>query len=122
MNALSKYSINLCGKLVELAEPQVMGILNVTPDSFFADSRRQTEESIRVRARQIVDEGASIIDVGACSTKPGGQLVSAAEEKARLSLALEAIRRELPDAVRVHRHQLAREEVREVRRYGRPRP
>lgn len=99
MNALSKYSINLCGKLVELAEPQVMGILNVTPDSFFADSRRQTEESIRVRARQIVDEGASIIDVGACSTKPGGQLVSAAEEKARLSLALEAIRRELPDAV-----------------------
>lgn len=99
MNTLSTYSINLGGKLVELAEPQVMGILNVTPDSFFAGSRRQTEEAIRERARQILDEGASMIDVGACSTRPGAQLATEEEERERLAVGLAAIRRELPDAV-----------------------
>ena len=64
------YTINIKGHLMSLAEPQVMGIMNVTPNSFYAASRVQTEEAIRRRVEQIRDEGASIIDVGACSTNP----------------------------------------------------
>ena len=61
---------------MDMSRPCVMGILNVTPDSFFAESRMQTEDSIRNRANQIIDEGAEIIDVGACSTRPGGDVAS----------------------------------------------
>lgn len=99
MSSVEPYSMNLGGRLVELAEPQVMGILNVTPDSFYSDSRKQTEESIAERARQIVEEGALMIDVGGCSTRPGGQLATEEEEKERLKLALGTIRREVPDAL-----------------------
>ena len=84
---------------MELAEPQIMGILNVTPDSFFAASRREDETAIVERARQIVDEGALVIDVGGCSTRPGSEPATEEEEKARLGVALKAIRRELPDAL-----------------------
>lgn len=98
MNVITPFSINLGGKLVELTEPQVMGILNVTPDSFYADSRKQTEEAIVKRAQQIVDEGGIIVDVGACSTRPGGELVDEAQESRRLKMALAAIRREVPEA------------------------
>ena len=99
MNTLSTYSVNLGGRLVELVEPQVMGILNVTPDSFFSGSRKQTEQDIWERARQILDEGASIIDVGACSTRPGAELATESEERERLAMGLSAIRREFPDAI-----------------------
>ena len=93
------YTINVHGQLMELSQPQVMGILNVTPDSFFAGSRKQTEQEIAERAHQIVTEGATIIDIGGCSTRPGSEPVSEAEEMQRLRLALEVVRREQPHAV-----------------------
>ena len=62
--------INVNGKLMDLSHPQVMGILNVTPDSFYAGSRQQTEKDIINRTSQIIEEGASIIDIGAYSSRP----------------------------------------------------
>lgn len=82
-----------------MSEPQVMGILNATPDSFYAGSRRQTEAEIEARADEIVAEGGSMIDVGAYSTRPGAARVTAAEEMARMRTALTAVRRVQPDAV-----------------------
>ena len=93
------YTLNLHGRLMDLTEPQVMGILNVTPDSFFAGSRSQTGKEITLRCNQIVSEGASIIDIGACSTRPGSVPVSEAEEMERLRMALDIVRRELPYSV-----------------------
>ena len=93
------YTINVHGQLMSLSQPQVMGILNVTPDSFFAGSRMQTEQAIAGRANQIVAEGAAMIDVGGCSTRPGSEPVSEAEEMQRLRLALGVVRREQPHAV-----------------------
>lgn len=93
------YTINVHGQLMELSKPQVMGILNVTPDSFFAGSRMQTEQEVAVRANQIMAEGATMIDVGGCSTRPGSEPVSEAEEMQRLRMALGAVRREQPHAV-----------------------
>ena len=84
---------------MDLSTPHVMGILNVTPDSFYAGSRAQTEAEIAKRCHEIVSEGASIIDVGGYSTRPGGSEVSESEEMERLRLGLSVIRRELPDAV-----------------------
>ncbi|MGI6231235.1 MAG: dihydropteroate synthase [Prevotella sp.] len=92
-----EYTLNIKGHLLSLAEPQVMGILNVTPDSFFVGSRKQTEKEIAERANQIVDEGGSIIDVGAFSTRPGANEVDEAEEARRLQWALSIVRREQPD-------------------------
>ena len=82
-----------------MSEPQVMGILNATPDSFYAGSRRQTEAEIEARADEIVAEGGSMIDVGAYSTRPGAARVTAAEEMERMRMALKAVRRVQPDAV-----------------------
>ena len=93
------YTLNCNGRLLSLAEPQVMGILNATPDSFYAGSRQQTEHDIALRTQQILSEGGSIIDVGACSTRPGSEPVSEAEEMARLRTALAIVRREAPEAV-----------------------
>jgi dihydropteroate synthase len=93
------YTINVHGQLMELSKPQVMGILNVTPDSFFAGSRMETEQEVAVRANQIMAEGATMIDVGGCSTRPGSEPVSEAEEMQRLRMALGAVRREQPHAV-----------------------
>ena len=93
------YTLNCNGRLFSLDEPQVMGILNVTPDSFYADSRKQTEEDIARRVHQILDEGGTIIDVGACSTRPDAEPATEAEEMERLRLALAIVRREAPDAV-----------------------
>ena len=93
------YTININGRLMDLSEPQVMGILNVTPDSFYAASRKQTEQEIAECANRIVAEGGTIIDVGACSTRPGFQEISEAEEMERLRFGLGIVRRELPDGV-----------------------
>ncbi len=93
------YTLNCNGRLLDLSEPQVMGIVNLTPDSFYAASRKQTEVEIVARCHQILLEGASMIDVGACSTRPGGELVSEQEEMERLRNGLRVIRKELPDAV-----------------------
>ena len=94
-----QYSINVGGHLMELSTPQVMGILNATPDSFYAESRVQTEDAIRRRVTQILSEGGSIIDVGAFSTRPGAEVVSKEEEMCRLKTALKTIREEAPDAI-----------------------
>ena len=93
------YTINIHGRLMDLAVPQVMGILNVTPDSFYAASRMQTEQEIAERAHQIVAEGGTIIDIGACSTRPGFQEISEEEEMERLRFALGIVRREQPDGI-----------------------
>ena len=93
------YTINVHGRLMELSEPQVMGILNVTPDSFFAGSRKQTEHEIVERANQIVEQGATMIDVGGYSTRPGASVVTESEEMDRLRFALNIVRRELPFSV-----------------------
>ena len=79
-------SINVHGRLLSLDRPVVMGILNCTPDSFFAGSRKQTEKEIADRANQIIGEGGGIIDVGAFSTGPGAQEVSTEEEWRQRSL------------------------------------
>ncbi len=93
------YSLNIGGLLLDLTHPLVMGILNVTNDSFYAASRLSTEEAIACRARQIAAEGGTIIDVGACSTRPDSTPVSQEEEMARLRMALPIVRREVPKAV-----------------------
>ena len=97
--AVMEYTVNCNGRLLSLEAPQVMGILNVTPDSFYADSRKQTEREVAERAVQIMEEGGSIIDVGACSTRPGSTPVSEEEEMVRLRMALPIVRREVPEAV-----------------------
>ena len=78
---------------------QVMGILNVTPDSFYAGSRGITERYILERLQQIVDEGASMVDIGAYSSRPGAQEVSVEEEMERLRTGLELIRKHRPEAI-----------------------
>ena len=79
MKGLVSYTLNVRGRLLDLSEPQVMGILNVTPDSFYTKSRTETEEAVRMRVRQIVNEGGSMIDVGAYSSRPGADDVCAEE-------------------------------------------
>lgn len=95
-----QYTINVRGRLLDLSQPLVMGILNATPDSFYSGSRKQTEAEIADRANQIVAEGGRIIDVGAFSTRPGAdEVVSLEEETERLKHALQIVRREQPDAI-----------------------
>ena len=111
-----EYTINIKGCLMDLSTPQVMGILNVTPDSFYSGSRKQTEAEIANRAHQIVEEGGSIIDVGAFSTRPGADEVSEEEEGRRLKFALDIVRREQPDvavSVDTYRPLLARKCIEE---------
>ena len=97
-NTIAKY-INVNGHLLDLAYPRVMGILNVTPDSFYSGSRKQTEEEIIDRCKQILDEGGSIIDLGAYSSRPNADNISPEEEKNRLRKALKIINQYFPDAI-----------------------
>lgn len=94
-----QYTINANGRLIDLSTPQVMGIVNITPDSFYAGSRKQTEREIAERTNAIVAEGGSMIDIGGFSTRPGAPEVSEAEEMERLRRGLQIVRREQPDAV-----------------------
>lgn len=91
--------INIRGRLVSTDKPMVMGILNVTPDSFFSGSRKQSEHEIAERANAIVSEGGNIIDVGAFSTRPGANEVSEQEEMTRMRMGLEIVRRQQPNAI-----------------------
>lgn len=93
------FSITVKQQLFDLSSPRVMGILNATPDSFFSGSRMQTEKEIAQRANQIVEEGGTMIDVGAFSTRPGADQVSQEEEIIRLRRALAVVRKEQTDAV-----------------------
>lgn len=93
------YSINLRGRLVEIDRPWVMGIVNVTPDSFYSGSRATDELTLVDRVRQLIAEGADVLDIGACSTRPGSQSVDAQGEMDRLQWALSIIRREAPGVI-----------------------
>ena len=93
MKGLLPYTLQINGQLMDLSEPQVMGILNVTPDSFYAGSRKQTEREIADRVEQILAEGGTMIDVGAYSSRPRAEHISAEEEMARLRRGLEVLRR-----------------------------
>ncbi|NEW83680.1 MAG: dihydropteroate synthase [Mariniphaga sp.] len=93
-----KSSLNLNGKLINLNAPMVMGILNVTPDSFYDGGVYITESAIKKRAAQIIDEGGQFIDIGAMSTKPGAVEISLQEELDRLLPAVKTVRAEFPEA------------------------
>ncbi|MBP5479159.1 MAG: dihydropteroate synthase [Bacteroidaceae bacterium] len=97
MKGLIPYTLNVRGKLLDLSEPQIMGILNVTPDSFFSGSRKQTDVEIRERVEQIVGEGGQMIDIGAYSSRPGADDVSPEEEMARLRKGMKIVREIAPD-------------------------
>ena len=99
MDSMILKSLNVNGRLLDLSTPQVMGILNVTPDSFYAGSRSRTEADIAARACQILDEGASIIDIGAYSSRPNAEHISPEEEMQRLRTGLEILNRNHPDAI-----------------------
>ena len=91
--------INVNGRLMDLSEPQVMGILNVTPDSFYAGSRMETGKDIINRLHQITSEGASILDIGAYSSRPDAEHISTEEEMNRLRTGLDLVRKHQPEAV-----------------------
>lgn len=96
---MKDYTINVHGRLMDLSEPVVMGILNATPDSFYAGSRVQTDTAIAARAHEIIEQGGRIIDIGTFSTRPNAAEVTAEEEMSRMRRALQIVRRELPEAV-----------------------
>ena len=87
-----KYSLNLRGRLVEIDKPLVMSIINATPDSFYSDSRMLDAHDIACKANEMAQQGADIIDLGACSTRPGAQVVDASEEIMRLNVAVKVVR------------------------------
>lgn len=91
--------INAGGKLIDLSVPKIMGIINVTPDSFFSGSRYKTQEEIISAAAGMIRDGADIIDVGGYSTRPGAEDISADIEKKRLLEAVKLIKKEFPEAV-----------------------
>lgn len=95
---MKKY-ININGELFDLSTPLVMGILNITPDSFYSGSRKQSEKEIIERASQILNEGGNIIDIGGQSTSPISTLLSPEEELERLEPALRLIRKEFPKTI-----------------------
>ena len=99
MHPFKTYSLNLKGRLVTIDRPWVMGIVNVTPDSFYSGSRVADERTLIERVRQMIADGADVIDVGACSTRPGSESVDAQGEMGRLEWALAVIRREAPDVI-----------------------
>ena len=92
-------TINVNGQLLDLSTPKVMGILNLTPDSFFKDSRMQTVEQISHKVTQMLTEGADILDVGAYSSRPGAVDLPIEEEMKRLREGLAVLRKEAPQAI-----------------------
>ena len=92
-------SLRLKKQIYSLSQPLVMGILNVTPDSFYSKSRLRSEEEILARAEEIVNQGGAIIDVGGYSTRPTAAAVTENEEKERLFWALEIIKKRFPEAI-----------------------
>ena len=109
-------TLTLSGKLLTLERPVVMGIVNVTPDSFFAGSRIAGETALRTRFDELMSEGAAIADLGAYSSRPGADEVSVTEEMERLRPALRILRDEYPDlpvSVDTFRSEVARMAVEE---------
>lgn len=96
---MKSQTINIKGNLIDLATPLIMGIVNVTPDSFYSGSRKQSEIEIVERVQQILDEGGTIIDIGGQSTAPTSTLHTPQEELKRIEPALAIIKREFPDVI-----------------------
>lgn len=96
---MSDKTLNMKGRLVSLSTPLVMGILNVTPDSFYAGSRKQTEAAVEERIQTILNEGGAIIDIGGYSSRPDAAEVSPEEEMNRLAFALQILNRHYPEAL-----------------------
>ena len=94
-----KRTLNCKGKLIDLNEPKVMGILNITPDSFYDKSRFSSMDDLLKRTETMLSEGATFIDIGAYSSRPGAEFVSEEEERKRLIPALEIILKEFPDVL-----------------------
>jgi len=94
-----KVTLNAGGKLIDLSRPKVMGIINLTSDSFYADSRKQDIESVLAQAGKMLGEGATFLDLGAYSSRPGAKDIPAQEETDRLLPAVKAIAEIYPDAV-----------------------
>lgn len=94
-----KVTLNAGGKLIDLSTPKVMGIINLTPDSFYAGSRKQDMNAILSQAEKMLDEGAAFLDLGAYSSRPGATDISIQQETDRLLPAVEAIIKALPEAV-----------------------
>lgn len=99
MNNFKKYSLNIKGQLVEIDKPLIMGIINATPDSFYDRSRALDRDAIATRVNEMLEQGADIIDIGACSTRPGAEVCTASEEMERLNIAVSAIRETVGDDV-----------------------
>ena len=99
MMAFKPRYINVRGNLIDLSVPKVMGIINVTPDSFYKESRVTTEEGIIKSASQIIEDGADIIDIGGYSSRPGAANITADEERSRVINAVKIVSREFPDAI-----------------------
>jgi len=100
MNSKNKtYTLNLKGRLTQVDRPLVMGILNITPDSFYAGSRWSDEQEILQRAEKMLSEGADIIDIGGQSTRPGAERISAEEEINRVVPAIQSVLKQFPEAI-----------------------
>lgn len=94
-----KKTLNVGGKIIDLSQPKVMGIINITPDSFFAGSRMQSEKDILQQAEKMLSEGADFLDLGAYSSRPGATDISTEEEENRLIPAIKSIRANFPEAL-----------------------
>lgn len=94
-----KRTLNCNGKLIDLSHPKVMGILNLTPDSFYSVSRVSSDSLLLKRVESMLIDGATFIDIGAYSSRPGGEFVSELEESERLFPAIETILKEFPNAL-----------------------
>ncbi|NLI24340.1 MAG: dihydropteroate synthase [Bacteroidales bacterium] len=94
-----KKTCNFRGKLVHIDSPLIMGIINLTPDSFYQGSRVNSHEELILRAETMLKEGAHILDIGACSTRPGAEQPDEDTERRRLFPALQVLRKNFPDAV-----------------------
>ncbi len=98
-NNFKSFSITVQGRLVEFSRPAVMGILNVTDDSFYDGGRYREPEAMLAQARKLLADGADIIDIGASSSRPGATLIPQDEEARRLTEAVGLLRREMPDCI-----------------------
>lgn len=92
------FTLNCKGRLLAVDKPLVMGIINITPDSFYAGSRQQATDEILRKAEQMLKDGASILDIGGQSTRPGSERISAEEELKRIAGPLEALQNKFPEA------------------------
>ena len=96
---MGKTTLNIRGRLINLSTPQVMGIINATPDSFYSESRTTSEKAVLRKAETMLNDGADILDIGGYSTRPGATDIDVAEEINRIVPIIDAISKNFPDAL-----------------------